>query len=131
MKLTEIKALKQETVYKRVLDELKVKGLHNLFISVGDTINYLDIVVAIVDFLDQNKKVLKKIKPEQYENIVIICVDEMLEGISVDVDEEQIEKILRLLKNSLLIEKLSKYLFKQIKKLFNKMKTWLFSIKKK
>ena len=119
MKLTEIKALKQETVYKRVLDELRLKGLHNIYISPAEGVNYLDIVVNIVDFLDQNKKLLKKIKPEQYENIVVICVDEMLEGISVDVDEEQIEKILRLLKNSLLIEKLSKYLFKKIKKLFN------------
>ena len=122
MKLEDIKALKQDTVYKRILDELKVKGLKDVYIVPTEGINYLDIVVQIVEFLDKNKKVLKKIKPEQYENMVVICVDEMLEGISVDVDEEQIEKILRLLKNSLLIEKLSKFLLQKIKKLFNKCK---------
>ena len=60
MKLTEIKALKQDTAYKRILDELKVKGLKNIYITPTEGINYLDIIVQIVEFLDKNKKVLKR-----------------------------------------------------------------------
>jgi len=33
MKLVELKAIKEETVYKRVLDELKVKGLDNYILK--------------------------------------------------------------------------------------------------
>jgi hypothetical protein len=123
MRITQIAILKNDTVYKKILDELKIKGLNNVYIQRTDKIDYLDMVVAIIDFLEINKKILKKIKQEQYENIIVLCIYEIFQGIQIDIEEEQIEKVLKLLKNSLLTQKLIKYLFE----IFKRSKTFLFS----
>ncbi len=115
MKLVELKILKEETVYKRVLEELKVKGLDNLYIKKTEMVDYLDIILATINFLDQNKKVLKNVKSEQFENIVIIVIDEILEEMKIDITEEQLEKIMELLKNSLLVQRASNFLITQLK----------------
>ena len=115
MKLVELKILKEETVYKRVLEELKVKGLDNLYIKKTEIVDYLDIILATINFLDQNKKILKNVKSEQFENIVIIVIDEILEEMKIDVTEEQLEKIMELLKNSLLVQRASNFLITQLK----------------
>jgi hypothetical protein len=120
MKLIELKILKEDAVYKRILDELKVKGLDKLYIKKSETIDYLDIVLSVVNFLEINKKLLKNIKSENFENIVIIIIDEILEQINIDVPEEQIEKIIQLLKNTLLVKKVSKYLISKFIKFNNK-----------
>ena len=123
MRITQIAILKNDTVYKKILDELKIKGLNNVYIQRTDKIDYLDMVVAIIDFLEINKKILKKIKQEQYENIIVLCIYEIFQGIQIDIEEEQIEKVLKLLKNSLLTQKLIKYLIE----IFKRSKTFLFS----
>ena len=46
----------------------------------------------------------------------------ILEKIGLETTDEQIEKILELLKNSLLVQKLSKYLLTNLKNLFYKIK---------
>jgi len=120
MKLVELKALKEETVYKRVLDELKIKGLDKLYIKRTESIDYLDIILAVVNFLEKNKKVLKNVTQDQFENIVVIVIDEILEEMEIDMSQEQIEKIMELLKNSLLVKKVSKYLIDKFKIAFNK-----------
>ena len=125
MKLIELKALKEKTIYKRILDELKVKGLDKLYIKKTDTIDYLDIILAVIRFLEQNKKVLKNINHDQYENIIVIVIDEILEEMEIDISEEQIEKILELLKNSLLVKKVSKYLIVNFKIVYNKIKNFI------
>lgn len=115
MKIAELKILKEETIYKRVLDELKVKGLDKLHIRKEEQIDYLDIILSVIEFLQVNKKTLKKLNEEQYENIVVIIVDEILESMNINVAEEQIQKVIHLLKNTLLVQKLSKYLYEKIK----------------
>ena len=115
MKLSEIKILKEETIYKRVLDELKVKGLDKLHFRKEEQIDYLDIILSVIDFLQLNKKILKKLNEEQYENIVVIIVDEILESMNINVAEEQIQKVIHLLKNTLLVQKFSKYLYGKVK----------------
>jgi hypothetical protein len=119
MKLVELKALREQTVYKKILDELKVKGLDNLYIKKTKTVDYLDIILAVIDFLEINKKVIKKITQEQFENIVIIIIVEILEELNINTSEEQLEKILKLLKNSLLVQKASKFLIDKCKKLLS------------
>ena len=119
MKLVDLKILKEETVYKRVIDELKVKGLDKLYIKKTDTVDYLDIILAVINFLEKNKKVLKNVTQEQFENIVVIVIDEILEDMNIDTTEEQIEKIMELLKNSLLVKKVSKYLIDNVKIIYN------------
>ena len=125
MKLVELKALKEETVYKRVLEELKVKGLDKLYIKRTETVDYLDIILAVVNFLEKNKKVLKNVTQDQFENIVVIVIDEILEEMEIDTSEEQIEKIMELLKNSLLVKKVSKYLIDKFKIVYGKIKNFI------
>jgi uncharacterized protein YciU (UPF0263 family) len=125
MKLSEIKVLKEETLYKRVIDELKIKGLDKLYIKRTDRIDYLDIILAVINFLEKNKKVLKNVTQDQFENIVIIVIDEILEEIKIDISEEQIEKIIELLKNSLLVRKVSKYLIDKFKIIYNNIKNFI------
>ncbi len=125
MKLVELKALKEETVYKRILEKLKVKGLDNLYIKKTKTVDYLDIVLAVIKFLEENKKVLKNITQDQFENIVVIVIDEILEEMKVDISEEQIEKIIELLKNSLLVKKVSKYLIDKCKIFYKNIKNFI------
>lgn len=115
MKIAELKILKEETIYKKVLDELKVKGLDKLHIRKEEQIDYLDIILSVIEFLQVNKKILKKLNEEQYENIVVIIVDEILESMNINVAEEQIQKVIHLLKNTLLVQKLSKYLYEKVK----------------
>ena len=125
MKLVDLKILKEETVYKRVIDELKVKGLDKLYIKKTDTVDYLDIILAVINFLEKNKKVLKNVTQEQFENIVVIVIDEILEDMNIDTTEEQIEKIMELLKNSLLVKKVSKYLIDKFKIAYNNIKNFI------
>lgn len=125
MKLVELKALKEETVYKRVLEELKVKGLDKLYIKRTKTVDYLDIILAVINFLQKNKKVLKNVTQDQFENIVVIVIDEILEEMEIDMSEEQIEKIMELLKNSLLVKKVSKYLINTFKIVYNNIKSFI------
>lgn len=115
MKLSDIKELKEETIYKRILDELKIKGLNKVYIKRDETVDYLDIILSIIDFLDTNKNILKNLNQEKYENIIIICIDEILEECGIEVHEDQIEKILILLKNSVLVQKVSKFILNKIK----------------
>ena len=125
MKLVELKALKEETVYKRVLNELKVKGLDKLYIKRTEVVDYLDIILAVINFLENNKKILKNVTQEQFENIVVIVIDEILEEMEIDTSEEQIEKIMELLKNSLLVKKVSKYLIDKFKNIYSKIKNFI------
>ena len=125
MKLVELKELKEETVYKRVLDELKIKGLDKLHIKRTESIDYLDIILAVVIFLEKNKNVLKNVTQDQFENIVVIVIDEIFEEMKINMSEEQIEKIMKLLKNSLLVKKVSKYLIDKFKIAYNNIKNFI------
>lgn len=125
MKLIELKILKEDEVYKRILNELKVKGLDKLYIKKSETIDYLDIVLSVVNFLEINKKLLKNFKTDNFENIVIIIIDEILEQININVPEEQIEKIIELLKNTLLVKKVSKYLISKFIKFNSYIKNYI------
>ena len=130
MKIAELKILKEETIYKRVLDELKVKGLDKLHIRMQEQIDYLDIILSVINFLQLNKKILKNLNKEQYENIIVIIIDEILESMNINVEEEQIEKVMNLLKNTLLVEKLSKYLFEKVKNILKSCRCLICNSKK-
>lgn len=117
MKKDQIKILKEEPYYLKILNELKVKGFDNLLIINNEPINYLDLVLNVLDFLETNKKIVKKTNSEQFENIVIILIDELLDKYSIDISEDQIEKVIKLLKNSMFVKKTSKFLINKIKNL--------------
>lgn len=122
MKLVELKVLKEDTVYKRVLEELKIKGLDTLYIKKVDYVDYLDIILAVLNFIDINKNILTDFTEDEFENIVIIVIDEILEEMNINLSETQLEKIVELLKNSVLVKKASNYLIDLFKKIYNNIK---------
>jgi disulfide oxidoreductase YuzD len=99
MKVSELKILKEKITYKKILDELKIKGLDKLYIYREYNIDYIDIIFAVIEFLQVNKKVLEKLNEEQYENIIIIIIDEIFGSININISEEQIRKFISLLRN--------------------------------
>ena len=130
MKLVEVKALKKNDNYQKIIKELKLKGLDKLYIQKTESIDYFDIILGVLNFVECNKKTIKKLNSETLENIVIILIDEILEQSEINVSEEQIEKILSLLKNSLLVQKTSQFLIRKAKELYILLKINLCSCSK-
>ena len=130
MKLVEVKALKENDNYQKIIKELKLKGLDKLYIQKIDTIDYFDIILSVLNFVEYNKKTIKKLNSETLENIVIILIDEILEQSEINVSEDQIEKILSLLKNSLLVKKTSKFVLRKAKELYILLKRKLCTCSK-
>lgn len=116
MKLIEIQKLKEDTIYKKIIDELKVKGLDKIYIKKTETVDYFDIIIGVINFIQQNKKIFKKVNKEK---ILVLVVIEILEDAKIEISEEMIEKIILLLKNSLLVQKLTSYLLEKIKIIFS------------
>lgn len=125
MKLVEVKALKENVNYQKIIKELKLKGLDKLYIRKTESIDYFDIILSVITFVECNKKTIKKLNTQTLENIVIILIDEILEQSEINVSEEQLEKILSLLKNSLLVQKTSKFLIRKAKELYVVLKSKL------
>ena len=121
MKLTEIKLLKDDELFARLLSELKVKGLNNVYIKRQEEIDYFDVAISIIDFLQDNKEIFKNLTQENYEKLVVICLDEALEeiGIMGEVEEKHIERVLKLLKNNLLVQEFSGKLWDILVLLYN------------
>ena len=121
MKLTEIKLLKDDELFARLLAELKVKGLNNVYIKRQEEIDYFDVAISIIDFLQDNKEIFKNLTQENYEKLVVICLDEALEEIGIigEVEEKHIERVLKLLKNNLLVQEFSGKLWDILVLLYN------------
>ena len=121
MKLTEIKLLKDDELFSRLLTELKVKGLNNVYIKRQEEIDYFDVAISIIDFLQDNKEIFKNLTQENYEKLVVICLDEALEEIGIigEVEEKHIERVLKLLKNNLLVHEFSGKLLDILVLLYN------------
>lgn len=119
MKLVEIKQLKESDLFKKIIAELNVKGLDKIYVKKTKTVDYLDIIIAITNFLEANKNVFKKLNKNNYENLVLIVLVELLEEIDIETNEEQLEKIMILLKNSLLVQRASNFIIAQFKVFYN------------
>ena len=121
MKLAEIKLLKEDELFARLLSELKVKGLNNVYIKRQEDIDYFDVAISIIDFLQDNKEIFKNLTQDNYEKLVVICLDEALEEIGIvdEVEEKHIERVLKLLKNNMLVQEFSGKLWDIIVLLYN------------
>ncbi len=98
-----------------------MKGLENIYIKKTTTIDYIDIIVEVINFLELNKNVFRKLNKKNYENLVLLVIVELLEKIEVVISEEQVEKIIILLKNSLLVQKASNIIYKKLISVCNKI----------
>ena len=100
----ELKTLSENDNFKKVLDELKVKGLDSLFDSKIESNNYIELFLKVLLFFDNNKNIFKNVDSETKEDILVLCIDEILERNDIFIDETEIEQNLQLLKNSFIVQ---------------------------
>ena len=66
MKLVEIKQLKESVIFKKIIIELNIKGLDKIYVRKPESIDYIDIIISITNFLEVNKNVFKKLNKDNY-----------------------------------------------------------------
>ena len=126
MNLEDIKLLKKQQNFIIILEKLKLLGLNDIFNFKEEIIDYIDVAIIIIDFLNKNKDVYKNLNKKDYENLIILCLYDFFKDLEMDdtIIEICIENILKLLKTNLSINqslnlhKLLIMFYNKIKKLF-------------
>jgi hypothetical protein len=105
IRLTDIKNLKEDQLLGRILNELRIEGLGEVYVQTTDDVDFLDIANSILHFLDLNQLKIGSLNTDQYERLIVICIDEICEHIPLldGVEEEQITRIVNLLRNTKII----------------------------
>lgn len=107
--------LRNKDYYIKLLNRLRHNGLYELFTD--EEVDYPKIVLKVIEFLNQNKNLIKNFQSKDFEKIIILCIDEILtRKYNVDIDHEKLEIVIDLVKNSYLI----KTLFIRVKDVFLK-----------
>jgi hypothetical protein len=102
--------LRNKDYYVKLLNNFRNNGLYDLITS--EEIDYSLIVINLLHFLKKNKKYIKNFQSKDFENILILCIDEILtKKFNIDVDHEKLNVVILLVKNSYL----SKTIFLYIK----------------
>lgn len=100
--------LKNKDYYTKLLNNLIINGLYD--IAPDKNVNYITLVINLLDFLKKNKKYIKNFKSKDFENIIILCVDEILTNkLNIELDDEELRNIILLVKDSYLIKNLITY----------------------
>ena len=100
--------LKSKDYYTKLLNNLIINGLYD--IAPDKSVNYINLVLNLLDFLKKNKKYIKNFKSKDFENIIILCVDEILTNkLNIELDDEELRNIILLVKDSYLIKNLITY----------------------
>ena len=114
--------IKSKPHYVKVLNILVLNGLLDVVdseIKNTDGINYINLVINIVAFMHKNKNCYRNISSDKLVRIIILCVDEILtKKFNVDIEDEKIEAVLQLLKNSYLIRSILNKLFDSMIKFY-------------
>ena len=108
-----IKKLRSKPHYVKLLNILVINGLLDIIEDElkDNHIDYIDLIVNVVTFLNKNKKHYSSFSSDKFDRIIILCVDEILtKKFKIDLDSEQLESILNLLKNNYLIRNFLYYI---------------------
>ena len=100
--------LRKKPRYKKLLNILVLNGLLDIIedIKNPNDIDYIKLITELLIFLKENKKHYENIKSENFNYVVALCIDEvMLKKFNIDIDDEKLEMIVNLLKNSVFIKK--------------------------
>ena len=93
--------------YIKLLNLLVINGLLDIVdseIKKSDGVNYVQLVINIVVFINKNKKHYINFSSDKIDRIIILCVDEILnKKFNIDIEDEKLDAVLQLLKNSYLI----------------------------
>jgi len=107
--------IRNKDYYIKLLNRLRHNGLYEIFTE--EELDYPKIVLGVINFLNENKKLIKNFQSKDFEKIIILCIDEILtKKYNADIDYEKLEIVLNLVKNSYLI----KTLFIKVKDAFLK-----------
>tara|TARA_B110000858_G_C17674569_1_gene413514 strand:- start:51 stop:500 length:450 start_codon:yes stop_codon:yes gene_type:complete len=104
-----ITKLRSKEYYIRLINILEINGLLEIFEEElkDGKIDYLQLTLNLLSFLQKNKKYFKNFSFNKLENIIILCIDEILtKKFQIEIDEEQLNMILNLVKNSFLFKSL-------------------------
>lgn len=106
-------SLRSKDYYVRLVEILVVNGLLDIFeeeIKDGK-IDYLPLIINLLDFLNKNRKHYVNFSSDKFENIIILSIDEVLnKKFKIDLDEEQLKMVLKLVHNSYLFKTTITYL---------------------
>ena len=95
--------LRENEYYNKLINILLVNGLLDIFEEElkDGKIDYLHLILNLMEFLHKNKKLFKDFTPDSIENIIIISIDELLtKKYNIEIDEKQLDMALQLLKNT-------------------------------
>ena len=127
----DLKELSTNENFKKLLDELKVKGLDDILSIRLDSKNYIKLFLKVIIFFDNNKNCFKNIDTETKEDILILCIDEILDRNGIDIDEEEIEENLQLLKSSFIVQEGFEFIYDILSSFFRNVYSWVKSKLKK
>lgn len=118
--------LKSKEYYVRLMEILVINGLLDIFEEElkDGKIDYLPLIINIISFLEKNKKHYISFSSDKLENIIILSVDEILnKKFKIDLDEEQLNMVLQLVKNSYLFKSALTFIKDAFIKIYFKCKT--------
>ncbi len=99
--------LRSDKYYIRLMEILVVNGLLDIFEEElkDNKIDYLPLTLNLLKFLETNKNHYRNFSSGTFENIIILSIDEILnKKFKIDLEEEQLEMALQLVKNSYLFK---------------------------
>ena len=99
--------LRSNEYYISLMEILLVNGLLDIFEEElkDNKIDYLPLTLNLLKFLEANKKHYRNFSSDTFQNIIILSIDEVLnKKFKIDLEEEQIEMVLQLVKNSYLFK---------------------------
>jgi hypothetical protein len=113
--------LRSKEYYIRLIDILQINGLLEIFEEElkDGKIDYLQLTLNLLSFLQKNKKYFKNFSSDKLENIIILCIDEILtKKFQIEIDEEQLNMVLNLVKNCFLFKSLLTFIKDTIIKIY-------------
>ena len=117
--------LRSKEYYVRLIEIFVINGLLDIIEEElkDNKINYLSLMLNLLNFLDKNKKYYKNFSSDKFENIIILSIDEILtKKFKTEIDEEQLKMILNLAKNSYLFKTIIMYIKDFLIKIYFKCK---------
>ena len=102
-----ISKLRSDKYYIRLMEILVINGLLDIFEEElkDNKIDYLPLTLNLLKFLETNKKHYRNFSSGTFENIIILSIDEVLnKKFKIDIEEEQLEMVLQLVRNSYLFK---------------------------
>ena len=108
-----IQHIRTKEHYIKLIEILVIDGLLEIFEEElkDDKIDYLLLILNLIGFLEKNRKHYRHFSSDKFETIIILCLDEILtKKFKTNIDENQLQTIMLLIKNRYLFRTFSRKL---------------------